>query len=819
MYCSGCGKQLSDNALFCPACGTPVKKKTARCPDCRQAVKPGAGFCGSCGAALDAGPVAAADDERQAAPDIDRPVLTWKNLCKLILINWKNSLRRSIPLMLIIFFLSLAVHTFLLVYYNEGFGQGTWLGRQMLATQGNAVSATVLWTLLSGFIFATIPAMRKKGLSGSFSELFSLPGKTVKFLRECGPDGLQMFLTGIGLTLVISSIMSGMTSLTLALGMAALFAMPLGRILAVLVQSFWMTLLQALRPEQARNVSRFGIIPAYLLIIGTAAGFALGTVLPVTLLFGLMALAAVVVMIFTRKTPPGAVTQALLFFSVLGYAVLCAKGVAAHDGGWLEGGGTWETWITSQGAFRAVLRGLGPAIGASIGPGLIIAGSSVGPGDFRFDDGLPVESVTTPVMPFKDPEAPAEVVTTPVMPFDESAGPETEPASGGQVVYDQDGYDPDGYDRDGYNREGYDREGYDRAGYDSEGYDKEGYSVEGFDRSGFDAEGYNFEGYDKDGYNREGYGRDGYNRDGYDSEGYDRNGIDRDGYDFSGFNGEGYDREGYDANGFNREGFDHEGYGQDGYDREGYNRDGYDRDGFGRDGYNKNGYNREGYNSMGFNRWGFNSEGRNPYGMTKEEVKEQIKQRILDWKQNRDSWEGLEDRAESLEKFYGYVKWGADQGVDLVAHVTGPTGNAIKHSYHFIKNVAGGVGEAMADDWRNTGDHVAKGVEKGAVDAALRYVWDNKAVKGLTKMTGGKVPGLYDYGIKNPLNPAKNLVQNLWGGGGVRSSTAEIVRDRFWQATKNVVQKDVRNLITKDPVKNWINKEIGANEPDIVRHD
>jgi hypothetical protein len=88
-------------------------------------------------------------------------------------------------------------------------------------------------------------------------------------------------------------------------------------------------------------------------------------------------------------------------------------------------------------------------------------------------------------------------------------------------------------------------------------------------------------------------------------------------------------------------------------------------------------------------------------------------------------------------------------------------------------------------------------------------VWDDKVVKGLTKMTGGNVPGLYNYSIKNPLNPVKTALQSLWGGGGASTVRSQIVRDRFWDATKNLIQKGVRNYVTKDPVKNWINKEIG----------
>ena len=54
---------------------------------------------------------------------------------------------------------------------------------------------------------------------------------------------------------------------------------------------------------------------------------------------------------------------ALLFIVVL----ILPKTAHADDGGWQEAGGTFDQWISSEGAFEAVIRGVLPAAGVTVG--------------------------------------------------------------------------------------------------------------------------------------------------------------------------------------------------------------------------------------------------------------------------------------------------------------------------------------------------------------------------------------------------------------------------------------------------------------------
>lgn len=66
-----------------------------------------------------------------------------------------------------------------------------------------------------------------------------------------------------------------------------------------------------------------------------------------------------------------------------------------------------------------------------------------------------------------------------------------------------------------------------------------------------------------------------------------------------------------------------------------------------------------------------------------------------------------------------WIQYGADMAVEGLSHVTGPAGQQIKLAYKAGKNIAGGMGEGMADP-KNAGKHLAKGF----IGAATEVVKD-----------------------------------------------------------------------------------------------
>ncbi len=692
MFCQNCGNRLPDDAIFCPECGSQTINAALRCPLCGTEITPGAPFCGNCGQQLSSlpnntepfyyppGPAGTGYD--MPPPDTGPKIkLTWSSLLKQIGLKTGQALLKSLPLTILFFLISLAVHTYLLVGINQGFSPDTWLGQQLLGSKGNMISATVLWTLFSTLLFSAIYLIKRKGAGELIKSIIITPKDIAAYVTSNSKVAPAALLTGAGFALLIAGLMSGTTNLVLAIGVSALFATGVGRLLSLLIRSTWNSIWQVLgiKNKQIKSHAR---IEAYLNMAGAACGFVLGVFLFWDSFFGLVLLGVAAALMFSGRDRGGSPVMPLfiLFIATL-YLFFDPNNIMhwhillADDGGEAEVGG-WANWWGSQGSYQAAIQGVLPSIGMSIGPSVGSALNAIDPDmfDFDFDDDdidwydTDLDDMNLDDFSGDDISKDSQAQTPPGENIDyqppsidtagvEQAPPYTtdddyqepgqedgqEPApmedetGNDQEGYDKDGYDSEGYDRNGFDRNGFDRRGYDQLGFDKSGYDEYGYNRDGYNRDGYDRNGQHQGGYDKDGfdtngYDRDGYDRSGYNREGYDRSGFDKNGRDQFGYDRDGFDSNGYNREGYGRDGYNAEGYDRDGYNKDGYnwlgldrdgfDKEGYDQDGYDRnglhrDGYDQDGFDKNGYDRNGYDKDGFNHEGFDKDGYDKNGYDK----------------------------------------------------------------------------------------------------------------------------------------------------------------------------------------------------------
>ncbi len=643
MLCKNCGANIPENGGFCPMCGSITANTMNNCSVCGAELEPGAAFCVNCGTAVGSSGKQGNEEKNKIysqpayipagesgtyfggsgpAHQGSKKALTWGNLLGEIWSKTWRAVLKALPMTILFFVISMLIHTFLLVGPNEGFAASGFLGSNLLATKGNVISATVLWTLVSTLIFSSM-ARKKQGKPGLLTSLQAIPGQMSEFVKNNQKAAPTAILTGAGMALVIAGLMSGTSSMVLAIGVSALFASPLGKLVALLLHSTWNAVWQALGVK-GKQLESHAAIEGYLNMVGTACGFLLGIILIWDPFFGLVILGVAAGMMFSdRDKGQGMpVTPMIIFFMALVYFLgdtsLFTGGhlLLADDGGAAEAGG-WANWWGSVGFGLAIAHGVPPAIGAALGPALANALVNIDPGSFYTgeDEGYDQDYVPQ--------DGPTDA------PYDASENESGDTPEGEEPLYDAEGYDKYGYDREGYdrsgfNREGYnrwgydrngwDREGYDQNGYDHNGYDRNGYDIDGYDRNGYDKNGYHRDGYDDDGYDKNGYDQEGFNRSGYDREGYNRDGYDRNGYDRDGWHRNGYDENGYDKNGFNRDGIDREGYDKNGYDSDGYDRNGFDRDGYDEDGYNQDGYDRDGYDKDGWGRDGYDRDGFNQDG-------------------------------------------------------------------------------------------------------------------------------------------------------------------------------------------------------------
>jgi len=277
------------------------------------------------------------------------------------------------------------VHTYLLVVVNEGWHPSTTVG-SFLALNGQVVSGTVVWTVLAALIASLL--MRRKSTAGKVT-LGERIEAIRRYLAEARQDALAVLAGGIGTTLIIGSVVNNSANMVLALGFGAMLATRVGSVMALLFRSAWNAAFGVFRSRQIRH---YGMAAGYTALAASLAGFVVNFVItPAGLFVGAIALAAAAFISFhNRGTGP---TASVVVFALLGAAAFILVGDAgpllADDGGWQESGARLDRWITSQGSITAVIFGLPPAVGASIG-------AALGPVLVDLGDALPDDMLRDP---------------------------------------------------------------------------------------------------------------------------------------------------------------------------------------------------------------------------------------------------------------------------------------------------------------------------------------------------------------------------------------------------------------------------------------
>ena len=330
--------------------------------------------------------------QKQQIPEKFFPLLGY--ILKTTLRNFKKQL----PMMVVFAIIGWLFHTYLLVFINEGFGESSFVGR-FLATQGNSVSGTVIWMVGSGLLFSWFNRIiLKRGPKGP------KPRSIVSYFKEAGAIALASLASAAGISLIIGIATNTWASVALAVGFGGLILSQGGKVVALLLRSAWSSTYGL---AQGKQIAEFGIAAGHVALLGCAAGFILSSIFDITLVKVIMGGILLVLAFFlARRQNTSIATTALmilppvLFVIALAY-LIDATPVFADDGGWVEAGGTFSTWIVSEGAAQAVVRGAGPAVGVALGPSLAqaLTGIGSGLGDDGLDGGVTTEDEPAPEPP------------------------------------------------------------------------------------------------------------------------------------------------------------------------------------------------------------------------------------------------------------------------------------------------------------------------------------------------------------------------------------------------------------------------------------
>lgn len=384
--------------------------------------------------------------------EADMPKTTVE-LLKYIIKKIPERVLKALPMTIAIGVGSWLLHTFLLVYTNEGFNPGTWLGNNFLNVKGRVISSTLLWAMIGGIIPLAISFFARKGNPvKSIVAMAKIPTDIIKKSKTSHGSFLPLILFSCSAALLFDKVLSGVSGLVAGgIIMSSVVAFITGRG-SIFIQIFRMAFndiqtfvikkkshkldgesVYLIMGSSGIALLAYGLIKTlnvFPLIFGTLgriipfmAGFFNIVLIGVLFIFNsvwLILLVLGIILMTQNKSVP----KQLLFIGGFFLAMLAADSligitIFADDGGWREAGGTLGGWLTSQGFVPAVLSGVLPAAGGLIGSYVssILSGimNGFGPLDFGPDDGGG-QVPTTPDVPTQgvtptDPNAPVDPST------------------------------------------------------------------------------------------------------------------------------------------------------------------------------------------------------------------------------------------------------------------------------------------------------------------------------------------------------------------------------------------------------------------------
>ncbi|MBN2286460.1 MAG: hypothetical protein JXQ26_04270 [Tissierellales bacterium] len=306
------------------------------------------------------------------------------------------------------------VHTYLVIYPNGGFWQGTnpTLDK-ILALVGNEARGTVFWTISAYLLTSIIRRMFSVGPKKFITGIFTGPVRVVKSTFSKTGKFLSFFMMSMVVFLLLGQFLLKNTAIAYTFIISAVMGIITFRadLSYLILRLGYQDVTKLFKRKNAKfNDIYFDAYQLAMIVAMLIYSFLSGKPILIYAICGF----SVAMLIFAkfRKTNKVAANLFLLGAVGLNLAFVYMMKVYADDGGVAEAGGL-KNWIGSPGAGQAVTVGLPPSVGAGIG-GLV--GIVTGGGDFvgTFDEDVDYgEDVEYPESELEDlPEDQTEEETT-----------------------------------------------------------------------------------------------------------------------------------------------------------------------------------------------------------------------------------------------------------------------------------------------------------------------------------------------------------------------------------------------------------------------
>ncbi len=282
------------------------------------------------------------------------------------------------------------VHTYILVFINDGFAKYTTRAAMYLNLEGLQHRVPIFY-VIAGFVFSKFLYRLRFGKGSAFSSvkngfgILANSGQLLKQSKKTGP----VVLFGVGFALLFDAEMLPIGSILLGFIGASSLATYHSQ-----GNSFMISFLRALihdikgalnrqQEQQFEDMEEVIQLASLFLIVMGIFQLIMSKFNPYfNLNWGILGIILIAIALYmTAKGSKQPGYMMWIFFIGVGTYVLCyATEVLAHDGGFQEAGGTLSGWLGSEGSMRALTKGVTPTAASVAGAFLGAASNVVGPG-------------------------------------------------------------------------------------------------------------------------------------------------------------------------------------------------------------------------------------------------------------------------------------------------------------------------------------------------------------------------------------------------------------------------------------------------------
>ncbi|MDD5603043.1 MAG: hypothetical protein PHG48_03030 [Eubacteriales bacterium] len=259
------------------------------------------------------------------------------------------------------------VHTWLVVYKNDGFWPDASKSYyRLIAFTDTKTQSVAFWSIAAFLLSSFAGRIFYGGFRKLFADFVSTPDWVITNLRKSGRYSLPAFLTGIILSIAASFFLK--SNYVMAVSAIALFLS-----ITSGAQGMWFLVLSTGWSDIKRLFLRNKDInhgPVAVITFGLALGMIIAAsfsqVLWVKIVIIVLCVAGFVLLVMKKKVSPSTLIWlgALMAFQAF---MLRVSGVYADDGGWSEAGSSFWSWWNSAGRDQAVGMSVPPGLSALLG--------------------------------------------------------------------------------------------------------------------------------------------------------------------------------------------------------------------------------------------------------------------------------------------------------------------------------------------------------------------------------------------------------------------------------------------------------------------